>query len=109
MATFKEFLATITKTSLSRSNRFSVVIPLPPALQELTPTNRQRRVSAFFDNEVVKLVRSFFAGSSTITRGLELMAEQTELPGKNINTMDLKYNGDMIKMPNGIISAEQHR
>ena len=107
MATFKEFLATITKYSLSRSNRFSVIIPLPPALRELTPTNSQRRVSAFFDNSVVKLVRSYFAGSSTITRGLELMVEQTELPGKNINTMDLKYNGDMLKMPNGIIYAVQ--
>ena len=100
MSTLKEFLAHIGKNGLARTNRFQVLIPLPDALQSKTNNQGQSKPSAFEGIEVIKKISSFFGGGNIqITRGLDLMCEQTELPGKNLTTTDIKYNGDFFKLP----------
>lgn len=100
MATVKEFQANIMKNGMARTNRFQVLIPLPPALQSKTNNTGQEKSSSFEGFEIVQKISSFFGGGNVeTTRGLDLMVEQTDLPGKNLTTTDIKYNGDFHKLP----------
>ena len=100
MSSFKEHIEYIIKHSLARTNRFQVIIPLPEALLPKTDNTSQEKTSTFFGQDVIKYVSSFLGGGgSEITRGLEIMLESTELPGKNLTTTEVKYNGDYYKIP----------
>lgn len=104
----QQYIAYITKHSISRSNRFQVIIPLPAALQRKASEANQSRLNRIINSEVVKVMSSIFgAGSTETTRALEMMTEQTELPGKQITTSDIKYNGDFYKLPYSVVYAAQ--
>jgi hypothetical protein len=104
----QRYIAYITKHSISRSNRFQVIIPLPAAMQKAVTDANQSKLNRILNSDVVKIIRSFLSGNSTeTTRALEMMTEQTELPGKQITTSDIKYNGDFYKLPYSIVYAAQ--
>lgn len=104
----QEHFSHILKHGLARSNRFQVLIPLPTALGNLTTSDSQRKVSTWLNSDVVKLINSFTgSGTTEVTRGLSLMIESTEIPGKNLNTTDIKYNGDHFKLPYGVVYPAQ--
>jgi len=68
----------------------------------------QSKLNTILNSDIIKVLSSYIGGSSTdVTRGLELMCEQTELPGKAITTADVKYNGDFIKLPYSVVYAAQ--
>lgn len=97
-SSFQEHLQYITKYSLARTNRFQVIIPLPEQLQPETSNTEQDKTSTFFGSDVVKKVASYLNGPE-LTRGLEIMLESTDMPGKNLATTEIKYNGDFYKLP----------
>jgi hypothetical protein len=109
MSSVREFISHVSKYGLARSNRFQVLIPLPQSLQPKTNNTGQDKTSSFLGSEVVQTISSFFGGGNIqVTRGLDLMCEQTDLPGKNIATTDIKYNGDFYKIPYGAVYGVQN-
>ena len=104
----QRYIAHITKYSVARTNRFQVLIPLPAAMQSKISEANQSKLNTILNSDIIKVLSSYIGGSSTdVTRGLELMCEQTELPGKAITTADVKYNGDFIKLPYSVVYAAQ--
>ena len=100
MATTQEYIQYLTKYSIARTNRFQVIIPLPTALLPDTDNTEQEKTSTFFGQDVIKYVSSYLGGGgSEITRGLEIMVESTDIPGKSLTTTEVKYNGDFYKIP----------
>lgn len=106
MAKYKEHMRSIIEKGFARPNRFNVIIELPSVLVE-PPRNSVGNViidevsnrSNFF-KKGAELVRDIL-GKSGLTRNISLSTEQTELPGKNLSTVDIKYNGDYFKLPYG--------
>jgi len=108
MSTVQEHLAYLAKHGVARSNRFRVIIPIPMQLQKQSSSVAQNKTSSFFGEDVIKLIRSFAgSGVNEITRGLDVMVEQTELPGKQLTTIDVKYNGDTFKLPYSVVYGVQ--
>lgn len=107
MSSTNEHFAHILKHGLAKNNRFQVIIPLPPALQSQTSNVLQEKASSILGEDVVSMVKSFVGGSNEITRGLDMMIEQTILPGKNIVTSDIRYNSDYYKLPYGVVYEAQ--
>ena len=107
MSTVQEHFAHIMKYGLARNNRFQVIIPLPPAIQRKAANVLQDKTSTFLNEDVISLINSFVGGANEITRGLDLMVEQAELPGKNLVTTDIRYNGDYYKLPYGVVYEAQ--
>lgn len=103
MSNLKEYISYVTKHGLARTNRFKIIIPLPAGIIPAEETERSSsRLQELF-GDVIKTVRSF-SGSNTseMTRGLEVMCSQTELPGKMINVSETKYNGDVYKVASSV-------
>lgn len=103
MNTEQQF-ASIMKNGLARSNRFEVIIPLPNVIgttnsQESGPTLVKDVIS------IIGSLRGF--SSSNGTRDLNTMIEQTEIPGKNLTTTDIRYNGDFYKLPYSVVYGAQ--
>lgn len=96
------------KNGISRSNRFKVLIPLPEKmLKEVDKPETSNETKNWF-NTTVKTIRLFTGdGRQELTRGLDLMCAQTELPGKSINTSEAKYNGDVFKVGQSITYGNQ--
>lgn len=107
MATVKEQFAHVLKHGLARTNRFQVLIPLPRSLQQQSSNVDQDKASSFLNSDVIKLISSFASGGTEVTRGLDMMTEMTELPGKNITTTDIRYNGDFYKLPYSVVYEPQ--
>lgn len=107
MSTTQEHFAHILKHGLARSNRFQILIPLPNSLLSDTSNESQQKTSTWFNNDVIRLISSFSGSGPEITRGLDLMIESTELPGKNLNTTDVRYNGDFYKLPYAVVYPMQ--
>lgn len=100
MPTFQEHIQYILKHSLARTNRFQVIIPLPTALNKITNNVSQDKISSLYGNDVIKRVNSYSgSGATEVTRGLEIMVNQTEIPGKTLTTSEVKYNGEMYRLP----------
>jgi len=98
MAEYKRAKDTIIENGVSMPNRFNVIIQIPQRL--IDKVNQEPEDSWFSDvKDIIKKVNN----SSDTTRTLELSVEATEMPGKNINTTDIKYNGDYYKLPSSII------
>jgi hypothetical protein len=109
MASYKEHTAHVLKHGLSRTNRFQVLIEIPSAMQtfEKTKDKEKSKLASMF-GEVVKVIKVFTGGNSAeITRGLDVMCSQTEMPGKTINTAETKYNGDVHKMGQSLMYGNQ--
>lgn len=104
----QEHFAHVLKYGLARSNRFQVLIPLPRVLESGTANTNQSKTSSWMSSDVIQLISSFTgAGTSNVTRGLNMMIESTEIPGKNLNTTDVRYNGDFFKLPYSVIYPAQ--
>lgn len=98
--------AHVMKHGLSRTNRFEIEIPLPPSLQAGSANTNQQSTFATYAQDVMSLVGAFSgAGSAEITRGLNYMVEQTELPGRSLTTTEVRYNGDFYKIPYSVVYA----
>ena len=113
MAKYKEHVAHILQHGMSRTNRFQVLIPVPQKMQKAVATNKddkEGKLSKFKEafQEVVKVIKVFTGSSTTeVTRGLDMMCSQTELPGKTINVSETKYNGDVHKIGQSIMYGNQ--
>ena len=107
MASFQDHIQYLVKYGIARTNRFQVIIPLPDALMADTNTTDQSKTSTFFGSDTIALVKSFFGGGTEITRGLDIMVESTDIPGKNLTTTDIKYNGDFYKIPYSVVYETQ--
>lgn len=107
MSNKQEHFAHVLKHGLSRSNRFQILIPLPQALLGKSANIEQSKTSTSMFGDVIKLISSFNGTSTEVTRGLDLMIESTELPGKNLNTSDIRYNGDFYKIPYSVVYPAQ--
>jgi hypothetical protein len=100
MSSIQEFFAHITKHGVAKTNRFRVLIPLPPALNQKVASTNQETTSSIFGSDILSLVQTFVGSSpSDVARGLNLMIDSTSIPGKNISTTELKYNSDYHKIP----------
>lgn len=112
MASFKEYTANIMQNGLARTNRFQVLIPVPPILAYTTASeddtdSTMGKIQGYI-GEAIKVIRIFTGGGTAeYTRGLDLMCSQTELPGKTINTSETKYNGDVQKIGNSLMYGNQ--
>lgn len=107
MATTKEFFAHVIKNGLAPTNRFQILIPLPSGMQSMTTSTGQDRPSSFEGLEIIKKAASYFgSGNTEVTRGLDVMAEGTEIPGKNLSTTDVKYNGAFHTIPYGVVYTD---
>lgn len=101
---FQEHIGYLLKYGVARSNRFQVLIPLPNKLLDRISNVDQFKTSSLLGGDVISLISSFVGGSSNdVTRGLNLMVEQTEMPGKNLTTSDIKYNGDFYRHAYAIV------
>lgn len=105
----QEYFAHLMKHGISRTNRFQVLIPLPRGLNNKVGNLNQSKTSSIFNHDVISLINSFVGGGggTEVTRGLELMAESTDIPGKVITTSDLKYNGDFYRQGFASVYSEQ--
>lgn len=119
----KNQFAHVLKHGLAKPNRFQILIPLPRGLQQGVDGGRsdifgrvRDRVSSVIGErafdigaDALRVVGSIYGlGSSEVTRGLDYMIEQTELPGKNLVTTDIRYNGDYYKLPYGVVYGAQN-
>lgn len=105
MATIQEHIAYVRQNGLARTNRFQTLIPLPNVISN--PSSPEKKDPTFI-SEVVKYINVINKTSDIDRmRGLDLMCEQSEIPGKSLTTSDMRYNGDFIKQPNGIIYGIQ--
>lgn len=106
--TYGDKVAYTLKNGISRPNRFSVLIPLPEKLlQKADSPETSKNTKKWFDT-AVKAIKLFTGdGKHELTRGLDLMCSQTELPGKSINTSEAKYNGDVFKVGQSITYGNQ--
>ncbi|MDX1532761.1 MAG: hypothetical protein R3230_00985 [Nitrosopumilaceae archaeon] len=105
MASFKEKIKHLTKYGIARPNRFNVVISLPTALEQLVnEKNAQNQDGGSFLKPLigefgVNLVKEFMGSGTEIVRGLDIMCEDAELPGKSFSTSETKYNSDYLNAP----------
>jgi len=119
----KNQFAHVLKHGLAKPNRFQILIPLPKGLRQgldgggndLFGRVRDRASSIIGERAVdagvdaLRIVGSIYGfGSSEVSRGLDYMIEQTELPGKNLVTTDVRYNGDYYKLPYGVVYGAQN-
>jgi hypothetical protein len=80
---------------------------LPDALLPEVSNTAQEKTSTFFGSDTIKLIKSFLGGGTEITRGLDIMVESTDIPGKNLTTTEIKYNGDFYKVPYAVVYETQ--
>lgn len=106
------FLSNIkAKDGLSRPNRFQVILPIPSYINNYIDSNILEQLLNFPNTivtEVTEIVNgaigSLPAGQSktsnaSITRYLSLQCETAELPGKTLQTADVKIYGPTFKVP----------
>lgn len=94
---YNQFKNLIKQYGLSSPNRFEVEIPLPRLLAEETTDNTKKI------NNSINVIKQFLGSSNEIVRGLSLMCNETELPGLQIATSEVSKNGNLLKMPYGIL------
>lgn len=108
MASFREAISHMTRFGIARTNRFNVIISLPGALQSLINQEAGQAqdggdfLRPLIGEEGINLVRSTGASGNSIIRGLDIMCETAEIPGKSFATSETKYNGDYFSAPYGI-------
>ncbi len=108
MASLQDFMNHVLKHDLARSNKFRVLIPLPQSMLNRINNTAQEKTTSIFGEDVYKLVNSFVGGSaSEIARGLDIMVESTELPGRSFRVVDVKYNGKTQKAVDEVVFSAQ--
>ncbi|AYP28406.1 tail tube protein [Serratia phage vB_SmaA_3M] len=106
MQDFHNFITQIVQRGISRKNRFRVTIPLPEGIFNANATAKNdgqayqsSNWSSIFQTGV-KVVNSFFGGTSESSKSLQAMVSVASFPGLNFDTTVLNNNGNHIKMPN---------
>ena len=112
----EEHMNALLRYGIQRSNRYEVTIPLPKSLGGTSSSSASGRTSQSgqhslfgydtsidifgFKIDVLDSITSIVSNrAGDQVRGLSLMCEQTEIPGKSFSTTDVKYNGDYFRMP----------
>jgi hypothetical protein len=97
------------KEGLARTNRFEVILPIPPYIGEYISNSLIERILNF-PNSIMSDVSSAinsalgrqgenFGANPGMTRYLALQCESAELPGKSFVTEDVKIYGPTYKIP----------
>lgn len=99
------------KEGLARTNRFQVILPIPPYIAEYVSNSLIERILNF-PNSIMSDVsdainsalgrdkdRGFESANPGMTRYLALQCESAELPGKSFVTEDVKIYGPTFKVP----------
>lgn len=111
MASLNQSVKHITKYGLARTNRFNVVISLPEQLQTLINGKQGEaqdggeNFKTMISDFGVDLVKTVLGSGTEIVRGLDIMCESAQFPGKSLSTSETKYNSDFINVPYGITYA----
>jgi hypothetical protein len=106
------FLSNINaKEGLARTNRFQVILPIPPYIAEYVSNSLIERILNFPNSimsDVTDAINSALGGNKDkgyesanpgMTRYLALQCESAELPGKSFVTEDVKIYGPTFKVP----------
>lgn len=111
MATLLESVKHVTKYGLARTNRFNVVISLPLQLQSLLNEKQGEDqdggnfLKPLIGEFGIDLVKSYMGSGVEVVRGLDIMCQTAEFPGKSFSTSETKYNSDYLNIPYGITYA----
>ena len=103
------FLSNIkNKDGLARPNRFEVILPIPPYINRFIEQsviekllNLPNTIVANFTDAVTGIGKEAQAQTANpaISRYLALQCESAELPGKTLQTADVKVYGPTFKVP----------
>lgn len=107
------FLSNIkAKNGLARPSRFEVILPIPPYINGFIGNSLLEKILNFPNSifsDVSSAVNSLLGGDSptgfsstanpSMTRYLALQCESAELPGKTLQTADVKIYGPTFKVP----------
>jgi hypothetical protein len=101
------------KDGLAKTSRFEVVLPIPSYINQFVGNSVIEKILNFPNsifNDVTDAIGSAFGGSrdqdpqsrsanSSMSRYLALQCETAELPGKTLQTADVKIYGPTFKVP----------
>jgi hypothetical protein len=101
------------KDGLAKTSRFEVVLPIPAYINQFVGNSVIEQILNFPNsifNDVTDAIGSAFGGSrdqdpqsrsanSSMSRYLALQCETAELPGKTLQTADVKIYGPTFKVP----------
>jgi hypothetical protein len=100
------------KDGLAKPSRFEVILPIPPYINQFIGNSVIEKILNFPNSimgDVTDAVNSFFGkkpgdeysqtSNSSTTRYLSLQCESAELPGKTLQTADVKIYGPTFKVP----------
>ncbi len=101
------------KDGLAKTSRFEVVLPIPAYINQFVGNSVIEKILNFPNsifNDVTDAIGSAFGGSrdqdpqsrsanSSMSRYLALQCETAELPGKTLQTADVKIYGPTFKVP----------
>jgi len=101
------------KSGLARPSRFEVILPIPPAVSNSVGNSIIEKILNFPNsvfNDVSDAINSAIGGSSgqdefsrsgnsSLSRYLSLQCEAAELPGRTLQTADVKIYGPTFKVP----------
>jgi len=110
------------KDGLAKPSRFEVILPIPPIVSQSVGNSIIEKIlnlpnSVF--NDVSDAINSAIGGSSaqndfsksgnsSLTRYLSLQCEAAELPGKTLQTADVKIYGPTFKVPYQSLYADMN-
>ena len=101
------------KDGLAKTSRFEVVLPIPAYINQFVGNSVIEKILNFPNsifNDVTDAIGSAFGGAkdqdpqsrsanSSMSRYLALQCETAELPGKTVQTADVKIYGPTFKVP----------
>jgi hypothetical protein len=101
------------KDGLAKPSRFEIILPVPPYINEFVGSSIIEKILNFPNSvfsDVSDAIGSAFGrqgqadeqsrtSNSSLTRYLALQCESTELPGKVLQTADVKVYGPSFKVP----------
>lgn len=105
----QEFLSNInSKGGLAKPSRFNIILPIPPYINTfITHSLLQQLLD--LPNAILSDISSIFnpgsqdrqsrTSNAAISRYLSLQCESTELPGRTLQTADVKIYGPTFKVP----------
>ena len=108
------FLANIRgKDGLAKPSRFEVILPIPPYISQFVSNSVIEKILNFPNSvfsDVTSAIGSVFgkqgeqdeqarSSNPSVTRYLALQCESAELPGKTLQTADVKIYGPTFKVP----------
>jgi len=116
-----EFLSNVrAKDGLAKPSRFEVILPIPPYINQFVGNSLLEKILNF-PNSIISDVSGLInqalgkketqsgysaTSNSTMTRYLSLQCETAELPGKTLQTADVKIYGPTFKVPYNTQYAE---